>query len=223
MAPTTTQVLPRAVVFDMGGVLANATNYSPLFDRLAKDVDKKFIREVVKESWNQGKVIPGFSAEDYWRPIMDAAGVPAEEEDIRALDEQVKEGFLVFWQVLAVVDRVKKAGLRVGIISNHMCGWFDHWFARFSLSDLFTEPELVLVSSRLRSAKPEAAPFQRFCEISGLEAKDCVFIDDKEANVQTAKELGWNALVFQHEEKDGQLKDSAELLVEQLRTHGVPI
>merc|ERR1712139_257316 len=108
-------------------------------------------------------------------------------ESWEAVDAELREVFVVWWQVLAVVDRIRKAGLRVGIISNHLCAWFDHWFSRFGLSELFSEPDLVLVSSRAEVCKPDQAIYKKLCDQGGLQAHECVFVDDKQANVDAAE------------------------------------
>ena len=55
----------------------------------------------------------------------------------------------------------------------------------------------------VRSAKPEARIFECFLERlaaseagNGLSASDCVFIDDKEANVEAARALGFHGIWF---------------------------
>merc|ERR1719240_491586 len=123
---------------------------------------------------------------------------------------------------MGVIDKLRRAGLRVAIISNHICAWFDYWFARYGLAELFEEPNLVVVSSRARSAKPDKEVFEYFCKESGLKPSDCVFVDDKQANVEAAEALGFQGIVFRHISKKGELKDTAEDLLEKLRACSVP-
>eukprot|EP00747_Dinoflagellata_sp_TGD_P184383 gnl/TRDRNA2_/TRDRNA2_39950_c0_seq1.p1 gnl/TRDRNA2_/TRDRNA2_39950_c0~~gnl/TRDRNA2_/TRDRNA2_39950_c0_seq1.p1 ORF type:complete len:235 (+),score=49.05 gnl/TRDRNA2_/TRDRNA2_39950_c0_seq1:57-707(+) len=212
---------PVAVVFDMGGVLGPDADYKPLHQRLPEGADKSTVTAAKDASWKEAKTVPGFPMDSYWRPIMEVAGLPLEEW--HSVDAEMREGFTAFWQVLAVVDRLRRTGLRVGIISNHICAWFDHWFARFGLKELFAEPDLVIVSSKVRSAKPDAAIYELFCQRSGLQASECVFVDDKKENVAAAEALGFRGILFRHIGKDGNMKDTADTLVERLRAHSVPL
>lgn len=212
---------PAAVVFDMGGVLGPDSNYAPLLRRLPEGADATAVKAAQEASWERGRVVAGYEMGQYWAPILEAAALPP--ADWEELDAEVRDLFVPYWEVLAVVDRVRRAGLKVGIISNHLCSWFDHWFQRFGLSELFAQPEMVVVSSRAGSAKPDAAVFQCFCESSGFAAQDCVFVDNKLENVRAAEALGFRGVLFHHRGKGGAPKDPVEVLVEKLRAQAVPI
>mmetsp|Transcript_17425 Transcript_17425/g.49483 ORF Transcript_17425/g.49483 Transcript_17425/m.49483 type:complete len:222 (+) Transcript_17425:65-730(+) len=211
---------PKAVVFDMGGVLAPDCDYGELLGGL-DGAAAAAARQMISRQWAAARCVPDFPMEDFFRPVLAAAGVPG--DDWARIDASVKARFVPFWQVLGVVDRVRRAGYRVGIISNHLCSHFDSWMARYGLGDLFPEPDLVVVSSRARCAKPDPGIYRHFCERSGLSPQDCVFVDNKQANVDAAVALGWRAFRFHHVSKDGRMKDHVDVLVGGLLTSGVAI
>jgi len=220
--PSNQQTLPvRAVIFDMGGVLAPDADYSPIFRRQSVIVDRASLKTLKKSQWNLARVTPAYPLEQYWQPILEALGLPAEEWS--QIDQEVRDLFVPWWQMFALVDKLRSAGLRVGIISNHICAWFDHWFSRFGLDALFNEPELVVVSSRLGLAKPDRPVFERYCELTGLAASECIFIDNQINNVEAARGAGWAAVHFQHRDKEGQLIETPDALLEKLRAHGIEI
>jgi 2-haloacid dehalogenase len=59
-------------------------------------------------------------------------------------------------------------------------------------------PELdgYLLSGMARVAKPDEEIFRIFLARFGRNAEDCVFIDDTQANVDAARRLGFNAILF---------------------------
>merc|ERR1712014_91218 len=99
----------------------------------------------------------------------------------------------------------------------------DDWMARYGLKDLFSEPDLITVSAKAQCAKPSTEIYEYFCKQSGLTPGECVFIDDKQPNVDAALALEWRAFKFRHISKDGKMQDTAETLVERLRANGVAI
>ena len=44
--------------------------------------------------------------------------------------------------------------------------------------------------------KPDSEIYIRLLEKFGLKAEECLFIDDMEANTETAQELGWKTYCF---------------------------
>merc|ERR1740123_2158950 len=163
--PPNQDTLPvRAVIFDMGGVLGPDADYSPIFRRQPVPLDRATLKTLKKSQWTLACVTPAYPMEQFWQPILEALCIPA--EDWSQIDQEVRDLFVPWWQMFALVDKLRSAGLRVGIISNHICAWFDHWFSRFGLDALFNEPELVAVSSRLGLAKPDRQVFERYCELT---------------------------------------------------------
>jgi HAD superfamily hydrolase (TIGR01509 family) len=60
-------------------------------------------------------------------------------------------------------------------------------------SELF---EGVFVSADHLLVKPQQSIYRRFCEHFGLQAGECVFIDDFPLNIEGAVTAGWQGLVF---------------------------
>ena len=46
--------------------------------------------------------------------------------------------------------------------------------------------------------KPHADIFEKLCADYKLKAEECIFVDDRPDNIETAKKLGWNGLVFRN-------------------------
>jgi len=64
------------------------------------------------------------------------------------------------------------------------------------LASHFARPEQAILSSEEKSRKPERLIFERALARSGFDPVDCVFIDDKQVNVQAFKDMGGNGIVY---------------------------
>ncbi len=86
-------------------------------------------------------------------------------------------------------------GLRTAIITNSVREWQSYWHAKVpDFSEIF---EVVVDSGFVGVRKPERAIFELALErLGGVEAGDCVFIDDVEVNCEAARDLGMRAVHF---------------------------
>lgn len=88
--------------------------------------------------------------------------------------------------------------------------WIEELADRFDFSSCF---EGVYASHHLRVRKPDAAFFQLLLARIGLEAADCLFVDDRAANCEAAETIGMRAHHF----------TTAADLEERLRVEGVEV
>jgi len=95
--------------------------------------------------------------------------------------------------LIAAVRALKRAGFRVGILTNNVMEWEQHWRAMVGLDAVV---DLIVDSSRERTRKPEAAFFQVAIERSGVPARHSLLIDDVAENIEAAAALGWQVLHF---------------------------
>ena len=99
---------------------------------------------------------------------------------------------------------VKASGYGIYILSN-ASDLFYQYFPRFLPLDFF---DGVFVSSDYLMIKPDPVIYKTFLAKYGLKAEECLFIDDREANVSAARDLGMNIFLFKgdHEEIKGFLQ-----------------
>ena len=71
----------------------------------------------------------------------------------------------------------------------------------------------VVVSAHERLVKPDPAIYRLFLDRNGLDADDCIFIDDSPANVAGAESVGIDAIHFETPRK----------LSVALRQRGLPV
>jgi putative hydrolase of the HAD superfamily len=84
---------------------------------------------------------------------------------------------------------LRGAGYRTALLSN---SWGCHEYPRADFPGLF---DVVVISGEVGMRKPEEAIFRHAARALGLEPRECVFIDDVEANVAAAAACGMTGLL----------------------------
>lgn len=87
---------------------------------------------------------------------------------------------------------VKERGYGMYILSN-ACNRFHHFFPREFEENYF---DGVVVSSDIKIIKPNPAIYHYICKTYGLKPEECLFLDDREENVEAALGIGMEAEVF---------------------------
>ncbi|MBV8955871.1 MAG: HAD family phosphatase [Solirubrobacterales bacterium] len=86
--------------------------------------------------------------------------------------------------MVEAVARARAAGVRTGLISN---SWGTRRYDRPQLSQLF---DTIVISGEVGIRKPAVEIYALGLERIGLEARDCVYVDDLAFNLAPAAELG---------------------------------
>lgn len=201
--------VPKAIIFDFGGVLTvtGEPNRKAVAD---------FIRDSVQlsqEEFEAANLVKrlflkeGGTDEAFWRSLAESRAIylaPDWDSSFRAV---LKESIGVNPQMFALVEELKAEEIPVGMLSN-----IDDRLARFvrgfGLYDLF---DPCLLSCEIGFEKPDERAYLHLLERLELPAEDVVFIDDRLENVEAAKQVGLDAILF----------DSEEGLREELAQRGV--
>ncbi len=91
------------------------------------------------------------------------------------------------------IDALKDAGYKLYCITNFTPAGYEQCYDCISFIERF---DGCVFSFREGVAKPEPEIYKILLGRYDLKAEECVFIDDTEENVQSAKELGFAGIVF---------------------------
>lgn len=96
----------------------------------------------------------------------------------------------------AVVELIKKLRehSKLGLLSNANAAHLEAILQKHSIKDLF---DVIVVSSEVGFAKPDAEIFTRALEAIGVTAHEAIFIDDQPANIVAARQIGLQAILFE--------------------------
>jgi len=184
-----------AIVFDFGGVLFD-WNPEYVYRELIPDTAERefFLGEVCNLAWNH--------LQDAGRTLDEAteskvAEFPQYEALIRAyyarwpqmLKGEIPEGVALL-QELAALD-IPLYGLT---------NWQQETFpyAEQHFPHVLKHFRQIVVSGRIKLAKPDPAIFHYLTQAIGHAPSRCVFIDDNAANIATASALGFLSIHHQH-------------------------
>jgi 2-haloacid dehalogenase len=197
LGPANPQLLVKppieAVVFDLGGVLID-WNPRHLYRKLFhgdEDRMEMFLAEVCTQDWNE--------QQDAGRSWMDAIDILAREHpDQRGLIE----AYYLRWEEMLgspiqetvdVLGELRGTGVHLYGLSNWSAETFPIARRRYPFLGWF---DAMTISGEIGIRKPDARAFQHLLTLHTLEPTSTVFVDDSEANVAAAHELGMIAIPF---------------------------
>jgi epoxide hydrolase-like predicted phosphatase len=96
---------------------------------------------------------------------------------------------------------LRRRGLRTALLTNNVREWEPLWRAKLPEIDAIFE--VVVDSAFVGMRKPEPEIYQLTLRRlgGGIQAGDCVFVDDLEPNCETARALGMTAVLFEDAEQ----------------------
>ncbi len=96
-------------------------------------------------------------------------------------------------EVVAIVDDLRAAGVRLYLLSNSSTETLPR---SADVAALLTRFDGVLVSGEVGLLKPDAAIYELAAGRFELDGPRTWFVDDSQANVDAAISVGWNAIHF---------------------------
>jgi epoxide hydrolase-like predicted phosphatase len=99
----------------------------------------------------------------------------------------------VHWMVVHKIRELKDRGFRLGLLTNNVKEFGEHWRTMFPLEELFEE---VVDSSHVGMRKPERGIYELTCARMGIAPTEAIFVDDNVDNVEAARAYGMEAVHF---------------------------
>jgi putative hydrolase of the HAD superfamily len=96
-------------------------------------------------------------------------------------------------ELLDYLRSLRERGLRLALLTNNVREWEPLWRPKLPVDELF---EVVVDSAFVGMRKPDPEIYRLTLERLDLAPEACVFLDDTDVNVATARELGMRAVWF---------------------------
>ncbi|MGA7709013.1 MAG: HAD family phosphatase [Acidobacteriaceae bacterium] len=179
----------RATFWDCGGVLLTNGWDEHARERVAKHFGLNF-DELEKrhypanDLWERGKI----DVHEYLRETVFYAPRAFSEDEFFAKMRDVSQ--VLYPEMIEFLGALRARGSRDNstyMLSNESRELMEYRIPTFGLSGLF---DAYLVSAYIALRKPEVAFFQCALDISQRQPDECVFIDDREENLEGARKLG---------------------------------
>jgi putative hydrolase of the HAD superfamily len=187
------------IIFDLGNVVLKDD-----WGRNNQEVMKVFTKKYnitlddMKEPWftvyddfYTGKI----TEDKFWTVFLSQSGV--EKFDLDEAKSFYKQNQGPNGQMLEYVKELSK-NHKISILSNIPKEWVDYKIATFGLDKIFNP---IIASGYVGCKKPDKEIFEIALKKLNSKAKDCVFIDDREKNIVTAKQLGMKTILFVSKEE----------------------
>lgn len=197
----------RTVIFDIGNVLAGFDWKSfylkfgypeEIFQRLAKaTVGSSSWAEYDRGALSDEELIEEFVKND-----------PGIEKEIRESLSDIKGMVVRYEYAIPWIKELKGKGYKVLVLSNFSSKGYKE--CREAL-DFLDYVDGGILSFQEKLVKPEPEIYRLLIDRYGLNPKECVFMDDTEKNLPTARKFGMHTILFENREQ----------AVEELRKLGV--
>ena len=138
------------------------------------------------------------SEREYWqRKAEEFATLTGRPSTFRGLMDVLFDGTedeLVRPEAREAIALTKRAGLSVAVLTNDMRAFHgEEWVERMSV---LREMDVVVDGSVEHVLKPDPRIYRIAFERLGVDAEDCLFVDDQPGNVAGARAVGMSAVWF---------------------------
>ncbi|MDL2229884.1 HAD family phosphatase [Treponema sp. OttesenSCG-928-L16] len=189
----------KAVIFDYGNVISFPPE-DHYYDDMAAvaGIDRDTMLRIAFEKrgmYDRGEV----NGREFYRIVLEEIGIFLDDESLGRISSIDREGWSrINSGTVKLMEDVKASGLILGILSNMPHDFLAH--ARKNLP-VFKLPDVAVFSCEAGVNKPEAAIYEALLSAAGCRAEELVFFDDLDVNINKARELGFNAFVWESPEK----------------------
>lgn len=179
----------KNVVFDIGKVILNF-EYERVLNAFSNDKDEReFILNNVINSpeWSKNKLIDtGFiSKEDAIKIVQDRTN-HTRDQAIEDFWNNYNSYAFIDERVLNIIKKLRKKGFKIYLLSNTN----PYTYSFVKVSGLFDLVDGYILSYKEHQVKPYRGIYYTLLDRYNLNQEECIYIDDDEANINTACEIG---------------------------------
>lgn len=180
------------IIYDMGNVLIE---WNP----------EKFLHLIETDEERIAKLRTAIFTSGYW-PRQDTGELDADKAynmSLALLDDSYQESLRqiyyhwyeyadVFTKMQDYAQELKKKGYKLFVLSNTAASYYDLAEKGYLPIDEILDGKVL--SYEVEMVKPDVAIYQYLLDKYGLEAQNCVFLDDIKGNIEAAQSLGMQVI-----------------------------
>ncbi|EGT4373590.1 glucose-1-phosphatase [Cronobacter malonaticus] len=126
------------------------------------------------------------SDEDFAKALCEEMALPLSFEQFSAGWQAVFVG--LHPEVITIMQQLREQGHRVVVLSNTNRLHTTYWPEQYP--EVQAAADAIYLSQEMGMRKPEPEIYQKVLEQEGFSARDAVFFDDNEANIDGARKVG---------------------------------
>ena len=195
----------KNIVFDVGMVLidfcwAQHCRNMGYHEEIIEAFDKYMISSKYWDLMDEGLI----SEEDAIQEFIKA--MPQYRQQIELFWQQ-PEGFVEeYAYATPMIQKLKQKGYKVFLLSNYPLGMYKIHWPKFSFYD---KVDGYVASAVERMKKPDKAIYELLCNRYQLRPQECLFVDDRQENIDAACSVGMDAILFEDYERLAKYLDIA--------------
>ena len=139
----------------------------------------------------EGKI----TEEEFWKKLIQRNEWNIE---INEFKKAIRNNFEEIKGTRDIIEKLREKGFKLGLLSDHSREWIEHCNDKFDYHRLFHSTQY---SFEVECCKTDKKTFELFLEKLGEKPEKCLFIDDSEKNIDTAKSIGLNTIQFKNPEQ----------------------
>lgn len=187
----------KNIIFDLGGVVINLDRHDAIhaLERIGLNDASALLGEYEQKGpflmLEKGDV----SSSELYDILLPHCKKGTTCTDIRDAFEEFLKDIPV--ERLQMLEKLREKGYRLYVLSNTNPIMFNHWIDNAfrndgkSMNDYF---DGIVVSYQEKMCKPDPRLFKTVVDRYGLKPEETIMLDDSEANVNSAKSIGLQAI-----------------------------
>lgn len=187
----------RALVVDFGGVLTTPLNEAMQAFADTHGIEVQHLARAALHAYTGGDddLVTGFEtgtipetefAEAFAARLEDYSGVHIEHV---GLIDRIFETLRLEEEMFELVERARSSGYRTALLSN---SWGMGLYPRDRIEETF---DVVVISGEVGLRKPDPGIFTLTVDKLGLDASQCVFVDDHPGHLKAAQAAGMTTVL----------------------------
>lgn len=172
----------KAIILDMYGVIVSQTG----------DDFVPYVQKTFPDKREEDIYAPWFKADAGELTSLEVWEAIGYKGDLKKIEKEyldtikLNDGFIDF------IETVSKK-YKLAIISNDSSRWSKYLREKFDLNKYF---DVISISGDLKIKKPDERIFLITLEKLGIDAENCLYVDDREGNLEAAKNVGMNTVML---------------------------
>ena len=181
----------KAIIFDLNGVFVKSPRLS---DRFEKDfgISKDIFMPALQEAMAEVRLPNAKDYFEYWKPYFKEWNLSLTREE-----------FLNYWfgsetlddEMVKFAKELKEKGIKIFILSNNLRERSAYYKEHFKVLDKIFDK--MYFSWQTGFIKPDIRAYKNLLEENNLKPEECVYFDDSEKNIETARSLGIESHLFE--------------------------
>ncbi len=178
----------KGILFDMDGVLVDS---EPLFHKAVNVMVERCGAAPITEEENNLYLL-GTTVEQTWLQVKQLRNIPQTPEQLLAgyndvVKEVLRSDLVARPGVRALIAEAQRRGLPIAVASSSLREWVD---LKLSVIGLFDAFPVKLGGDDIDNGKPAPDIYIKAAQLLGLEASECVAIEDSPIGLAAASSSG---------------------------------